>query len=319
MAKTCLRVHGETGSVCIRQELFTDELAREYADKHRYPDVLFVSDIRTANHIAMPPGEAGARLDWDNKAQMRWHDIIRPRKSMLKFRLQYTPGKTEYLDGTVYLPVWGPQSTTETRLVPHGHGRRVWNNTKYEEQMFYFNTRTRVQTYKHDVEATGIDHCFDCASEVCILRRYLAKYGHNTDVTSPRDSIHRDLKAPNKPRVCKHKPGQTVRTLELAKPCARKRMTNHSRSTSELATSPSCKSENESLTRDAHMRMDVATGHLSETISREISQNRTLEHTIMDKRHGTGGWGFHGQQIQKLIDRGYQPVAHSGPRTRIRR
>jgi hypothetical protein len=38
---------------------------------------------------------------------------------MLKFRLPYTPpdAATEYLDGQLFLPVWGGRTTTETRLI----------------------------------------------------------------------------------------------------------------------------------------------------------------------------------------------------------
>jgi hypothetical protein len=38
---------------------------------------------------------------------------------MLKFRLPYPPpnAQTEYLDGDLYLPVWGGRTTTESRLI----------------------------------------------------------------------------------------------------------------------------------------------------------------------------------------------------------
>jgi hypothetical protein len=84
MAQDCTREEGMTGAVRVRQEVFTDEVAMEYADKVLFPEnVLFVSDIRTANHKDMQGKEAAEHLDWDNAAQMRWHDLIRPRRSML--------------------------------------------------------------------------------------------------------------------------------------------------------------------------------------------------------------------------------------------
>ena len=48
-----------------------------------------------------------------------------------------------------------------------------WDNKMYEEQMFYFNNIIRVSYYEHDVEVEGLDHCYDCASEVYILKKYL--------------------------------------------------------------------------------------------------------------------------------------------------
>eukprot|EP00961_Rhodomonas_salina_P164988 2223290-Rhodomonas_salina.1 len=82
-------------------------------------------------------------------SQQRWHDIIRPLKSLLKFRLPWTAGETEYLAGDVFLQAFGPITTTEARLVPHGHGRVMWDHRRYEAQMFHFNTVTRVARYEH--------------------------------------------------------------------------------------------------------------------------------------------------------------------------
>eukprot|EP00961_Rhodomonas_salina_P293788 3934036-Rhodomonas_salina.1 len=101
--------------------------------------------------------------------QQRWHDIIRPLKSMLKFRLPWAAGQTEYLSGDVYLQPFAPITSTESRLIPHGHERIMWDNRKYEEQMFYFNTVTRVARYAHDMPVgevvSGLDYCYDCNTE----------------------------------------------------------------------------------------------------------------------------------------------------------
>lgn len=42
--------------------------------------------------------------------------------------------------------------------------------------MFYFNTRTRVQYYHHNVASMveGMCHCYDCAAEVRIVSQYLS-------------------------------------------------------------------------------------------------------------------------------------------------
>eukprot|EP00961_Rhodomonas_salina_P298009 3937718-Rhodomonas_salina.1 len=113
------------------------------------------------------------------ESQQRWHDIMQPIKSMLKFRLPWTPGETEYLAGDVYFQAFGPVTTTETRLVPYGHRRVMWDNRKYEEQMFYFNTVTRVARYAHGMPVRrpgyGINYCYDCRCEVDILSGYLIK------------------------------------------------------------------------------------------------------------------------------------------------
>jgi hypothetical protein len=38
--------------------------------------------------------------------------------------------------------------------------------------MFAFNTAVRVGLYPHPVRAAGLDHCYDCAAEVGVLRAY---------------------------------------------------------------------------------------------------------------------------------------------------
>lgn len=52
---------------------------------------------------------------------------------------------------------------------------RVYNHKHYEDYMFHFNTVTRTTCFDQPVVATGLDHCFDCASEVLILEQYLQK------------------------------------------------------------------------------------------------------------------------------------------------
>jgi hypothetical protein len=229
-----------TDRIKIIQDFFTDDIAYKY----RGLGVLFISDIRTASWSDMKEEDVEAYVESDNIAQMRWHGILRPLRSMLKFRLPYVDERTDaarftrYLDGEVYLPIWGPQTTSETRLVPcacptekmreaeeerkkhtlqvgqHNTTTTVgdttnenesskidinastdtiqevqttdlmawcpmrdWDNKKYEDQMYYFNTVTRVTYYDHQVEGDGIDHCFDCRSEIYVLQNYLIKSG----------------------------------------------------------------------------------------------------------------------------------------------
>ena len=52
--------------------------------------------------------ETNAAVCGDQDAQMRWHDIMKPAASMLKFRLLWEPGVTRYLDGAVHLQPYCP-------------------------------------------------------------------------------------------------------------------------------------------------------------------------------------------------------------------
>eukprot|EP00045_Choanoeca_perplexa_P009329 m.89370 g.89370 ORF g.89370 m.89370 type:complete len:162 (+) comp14855_c0_seq29:138-623(+) len=78
--------------------------------------------------------------------------------------------------GEIWLPIWAPITTTEARLLVTGHEEVEYDNLKYEEQMFHFNTVTRVARYDHKVVAEGLDYCYDCRAEVEVLTNYLIKY-----------------------------------------------------------------------------------------------------------------------------------------------
>lgn len=188
----------ETEKVRIINDYMTEKIAAEYKDA---PNVFFVSDIRTANPRVMSRDQVEERVKIDNQLQIDWIEIMNPQASLLKFRCPYyfpdskskgsqaiARGSTntayEYYKGDVYLPVWGPQSTTECRLyVPRKREMMKYDIQAYEEQLFYFNTETRVSYYPHNVKSRGLCHCFDCRSEVRILGEYLRKFKE----TSPAD------------------------------------------------------------------------------------------------------------------------------------
>ena len=77
-----------------------------------------------------------------------------------------------------------------------------YDNREYEEKLFYFNTVTRTSYYKHEVDGVeGLDHCFDCASEIVILQQYLQKFSnlwyHDSvyDATGkvPQDKVNKEV------------------------------------------------------------------------------------------------------------------------------
>lgn len=106
---------------------------------------------------------------------MQWYHLLESGAGLLKFRLPWSEGTTRYLSGKTYLPIWGPQTTTETRLLVTNSTNMIeWDNKKYEEQLFYFNNITRQSIYKHDVISEGLDYCYDCAAEVYVLKAYLS-------------------------------------------------------------------------------------------------------------------------------------------------
>lgn len=178
-------------NVRIFQEFFTDDTARAYSQVRNLNNekvVLFISDIRTGSSGG---GSLAEKIDfekhvWDDMlSQQRWFDLMLPKRASLKFRLPYDLSSdgvgaeekiTEYLDGIIFIQPWIKQTSTETRLVPDEFGlRRLWSNKWYENNLFQHNIANRTYYYNHTVKAPGLDHCFDCASEVAIFQQYLRK------------------------------------------------------------------------------------------------------------------------------------------------
>lgn len=187
-AKFTVKADGDR--IITRQEMFTDDLARTLRDEYDGWHVLFVSDVRSSDYLLFSKEEDEQRIKMDMDAQARWHRILRPHKSMLKFRLPYTAGTTRYLQGEVFLPVWGPVSTTECRLiVDTDAGERDYDHTEHEQRMFHFNTITRPAMYPHGVRGVGIDFCYDCRAEVSILRAVLGPRASNRAIAQLSERI----------------------------------------------------------------------------------------------------------------------------------
>ena len=192
----------DPGHVFLRQELMTDDIARTFKSYSRDEPLLFISDIRSADWRNIPETALTEEILSDMRLQKQWHDLMCPSASLLKFRLPWQSGSTEYLAGQLYLPVWAPVTSTEARLVvTSADGMRSWDHKQYWEQMFYFNTVTRASAYIHIMTSSpspnlGIlvntdrqcedgtrymqhDNCYDCAAEVEILSSYVVWSGES--------------------------------------------------------------------------------------------------------------------------------------------
>ena len=136
-------------------------------------NVVFISDIRQP-HDLKDEKKVDKIVREDMKMQQKWVKIMKPRLSMLKFRLPWNDEDFPYLDGEIRIQPWAGQTSTETRLVFEGVPKmKMYNCRQYEEQMFFHNVQQRVFLYPHDVTAEGLDHCYDCAAEVDIWNKVL--------------------------------------------------------------------------------------------------------------------------------------------------
>ena len=168
------------GKFEVINECFTNEMAKQLAEKYSDCELLLVSDIRTANHRVLARLDTELKIEQDMSLQMEWYNILQPYKSIFKFRLPYvgddklTKTELDYLDGVVYFQAWEGKTSSETRLIVNKNAKmKTYDCARYEDVLYRFNTVERVICYKHDVSAPGIDHCYDCRAEIFILEEYL--------------------------------------------------------------------------------------------------------------------------------------------------
>ena len=149
----------------IFQEYFTDDTAAKYTKNK----VLFWSDIRTG---CTDDPDFEEQIQENNRMQERWHHIIKPEFAMYKFRLPYAKGNTEYMRGQIWMQLWAPETSTETRLVVcKNPTTKIYSHSKYEKRMYYFNLITR-QWAPYE---SSLCLCFDCRAECEIMKEYLQK------------------------------------------------------------------------------------------------------------------------------------------------
>ncbi len=91
------------------------------------------------------------------------------------------------MKGDIYLQIYPPVKSTETRLIHIRDNNEQFTFYKYdpksyEDQMFYFNTKSRLQSFKYkDSELMkyhliGYDDSYESVSEYFIMEQYLNTY-----------------------------------------------------------------------------------------------------------------------------------------------
>jgi hypothetical protein len=174
----------------IHNCFFEDKTVDMYAEEK----VLFISDIRIVpegfkergkNETLDDAEEMDPYLEEyvkrDMELQKRWHLALKPVASLMKFRLPYENGTTEYLKGDLYYQVWAPSTSTEGRIVIRGDEITAYNNTEYESKLYRFNLCTRFQPFETPIKIGEIIHSYDALGELTILSNYLKEIENKTD------------------------------------------------------------------------------------------------------------------------------------------
>ena len=172
-----------TKMIKIHNGYFTDDIAEYWGEQKKDRYVVFCSDIRT-----VPADDINVRANMD--MQLAWWTKINPELSMFKFRLPWDEGFTEYPEGKIYIQPYPGPTSTETRLIVKADAKLVkYDNTKYENQLFYHNTVSRYKLYdcvlgKLSLEHDHLDNCYDCVSFISIVEDYLKLMKQRVDKTS---------------------------------------------------------------------------------------------------------------------------------------
>jgi len=168
-------------NVEIHKMYFNDEIAKQYTNMNLF----LISDIRNLDVRQIKEQKNMKKLDAlvveDMNIQKHWCEIVKPKQALLKFRLPWFIPSTKYYDGIVYFQIWSGNFSAETRMVPNFEKTKDWDNRKYEEQMFYYNTVTRRQEIKNPTfKCLGNYH--DSQSEGFILSEYIKKFEDSKDI-----------------------------------------------------------------------------------------------------------------------------------------
>jgi len=178
-----------TGSFELYNEYFTDDVCKTL--KKRFAaslksDLLFISDIRMDQKDKKMFEK---QVAIDNALQLGWIKILKPKYSLLKFRLPYHLKHGEsynYLKGRVMYQMWPPAVSGETRLLVSKSAISSplvpYDFKQYEEAMFFHNKWARGYCFSlplnHElspiVYTKNNSHCtcYDCMAELYTLQEY---------------------------------------------------------------------------------------------------------------------------------------------------
>lgn len=166
--------------ILIRADIFRNEYLQKFTSIAKVRDVLLISDIRSTPPQFLPKiqyeEEFEKHVIYDMDLQRKWYEDTKASKTMLKFRLPFTPGITQYMCGDLYFQAFPPGTSTELRLsLDETASVCDYSNTKIEKQMFYFNTVYRPSNFYDLDPLFGKD--YDTLRECLILTEFLKYRG----------------------------------------------------------------------------------------------------------------------------------------------
>lgn len=179
--------------VICKQDFFLERDIKELNNLFTGDDnVLLISDIRDCDDVNEQ------NIDNEMRLQEKWVTLLKPSYAQLKFRIPRLEGvsKYRYLYGKLYLQMYAPQASTETRLVCSGKDIQYvdYNVSEYEGYMCYFNRVLRPSIYQSKHKLNCLDSCHDCTLFKRMIETYIAKTKININVSDLIKLILRNIK-----------------------------------------------------------------------------------------------------------------------------
>ena len=155
-------------------------------DASQLDNYLLISDIRqNINSKSMIQNEICNIVMQDMEIQKNWILELKPKASLLKFRIPLFCETFEYFEGDIIEQPWAPESTYETRLiVKENPNTKIYCKNEYLDFVTNLKNKRKLNLYNHGLQlkrVPGLDHCFDCNLEIKIWKEYLNKFDYVTN------------------------------------------------------------------------------------------------------------------------------------------
>ena len=175
----------ESPNIMIFQKYF------KLNDVEKMDNFILISDIRQDVKVkSMTQDEICSIVMEDMELQKNWVITLKPKVSLLKFRIPLFCDTYEYLEGELIEQPWAPESTFETRLIVGEEPiNKVYKTSDYLKLINELKEKRQINLYNHGLplkRVPGLDHCFDCNLEIDIWKQYLDKFNEvtNTNISN---------------------------------------------------------------------------------------------------------------------------------------
>lgn len=203
-------------NVYLYNENFTMDTAgkwKKYIQDNPTHRLYFISDIRTSDYPEKPTQNIGEsnevfqkRLEkilklredivtQELRQQETWVKEMIPAASLLKFRPPRSSVTGEkvftYMDGYLYLGVFGDSTSSECFIVPNDYVTpREWNTEEYEKAMNYHNAVFRKQNFRNPLtggiknisKVLGLLNDYDSTLFVLTVLNMMERYSIETSI-----------------------------------------------------------------------------------------------------------------------------------------